>query len=150
MRVHPRRAMPFQGRMLRTGSQVHEIDLHPADEYPAVPILIEYAGSDGSGRGHNRSPDIHVLWRYVNGRWDEVARVRSQGPEWIAHLLPIVERLLLAMPAPANQVEIAGEVAARVLEFLDGQLDRLGNEGRERAMSFLFDQFAARMVAEAA
>ena len=145
MRVHPHRALPFEGRMFKTGSRVEEAELHPSSEYPAVPILIEYAGSDRTGRGHNRSPDVHVLWQFVDGVWNELARVRSHGPEWMVHLRPIVELVLVSLPV--NHIEIAGQVSARVLRFLDKELEHLADEGRERAMSFLFDQFAARLVA---
>jgi hypothetical protein len=143
--VHRTRLMPFDGTFFRTGAQVDEEALHPTPGYPELPLVIEFAGSTGTGRGHNRSPDVHVLWQYSAGAWNELARVTSQGPEWIPHMLPIVEQLLVALPA--NQIEAAAEASERVLCFLDEELERLTDEGRERAMSFLYDRFSARLVA---
>jgi hypothetical protein len=83
---------PFAGVFLRSGAVVDGASLWPTSDYPAIPLLIEFAGSDRSGRGHNRSLDIHVLWRFDGRAFREVARVKSQGREWVFDFLPIVER----------------------------------------------------------
>lgn len=147
LRVFPRRQVgAFEGVMLRCGSRIDETALWPAPDYPETPLLVEYAGSDRSGRGHNRSNDVHVLWKYdaAGQDWIEIARVISQGPEWVMHLLPIVQQLL-ANPG-VNFAEVAVEASGRVLALLDRELDVLEDEGRGRVMSFIFDQFASRAV----
>ncbi len=147
-RVNARGGVPFDGRLMRTGSLIEEADLRPAPDWPATPLLIEYAGNDHSGHGHRRSNDIHVLWKFTGGEWIELARVMSQGPEWWHHLGPIVLREIRS--APANYVELAGKVTDQVLALLDRELNALEDEGRGRAMSFLYDEFTARMVRAAA
>jgi hypothetical protein len=148
-RVNRRGPIPFEGRLLRTGSKIEEADLRPDTEWPETPLLIEYAGNDRSGRGHIRSRDIHVLWKFQNHEWIELSRATSHGPEWWYHLKPAVLREL-SMPE-VNYVELAGKASERVLELLDRELDQLPpGEGRERALSFIYDQFSARMVSQAA
>lgn len=137
---------PFEGRLFRCGMRVAVSDLRPTADYPEVPLLIEYAGNDASGSGHNRSNDIHLLWRYQAGAWVELARVASQGREWVFDILPIVQRELAG--APVHQcVADAEKVSQLVLGVLDRELLTLAGEGRSRALSFLWDELAARLVA---
>lgn len=137
---------PFEGRLFRCGMRVAVSDLRPTVDYPEVPLLIEYAGNDASGSGHNRSNDIHLLWRYEAGAWVQLARVASQGCEWVFDILPIVQRELAAAALPQS-VDDAEKVSNLVLGVLDRELLTLAGEGRARALSFLWDQFAARLVA---
>ena len=148
LRVTTLRGRPsFEGIFFRCGAAVEEAALRPTPEYPEIPLLIEYAGNDRTGRGHRRSNDIHILWRWNPARreWDEIARMLSQGPEWLHDLAPVVRRRV-ASP-PRRFVELAGDATARVLATLDGELAVLEDEGRERVMAFLYDQFTARFVA---
>jgi hypothetical protein len=147
-----RRAPFFEGALLRAGGFVEESALWPTPDYPLVPLLIEYAGSDGTGRGHNRSRDVHVLWRYVRGHsegkpsgdFEEVARVASHGAEWVYDLRPIVERELLR---PAIDHDARGRAAAsRLAALIDGALDELEDAGRESALAALYNQVAARFA----
>jgi hypothetical protein len=146
-RVFPRARNSFQifeGTHLRPGSRVHEADLRPTPDHPETPLLIEYAGNDRTGRGHNRSNDIHVLWKYEINGWVELARVTSQGPEWVTHLMPMaLKHMRGSIP---NDAEIAGKATRRILEVLDRELEGLAADGRERAMSFLYDEFTARLL----
>jgi hypothetical protein len=142
----------FEGRVFfRCGVNVERDALRPNEAYPATPLLLEYAGNDRTGRGHNRSNDIHVLWRFnaQRGEFDEIARAVSQGPEWFYHLAPIALREIEknAAPTPIDFVQVAAAVTSRVLAILDTELDSLEDEGRDRVMSFLYDQFTARLVA---
>lgn len=74
LRVYPeRRINAYEGKLLKPGAVIDETDLWPSAEYPAIPLLLEYAGTDGSKRdgskrGHNRAHDIYVLWRYDQAR----------------------------------------------------------------------------------
>lgn len=100
-----RAAIPFEGRLLRTGSRIEEAELRPGPDWPATPLLIEYAGTDHSGCGHNRSNDIHVLWKFTDGRWIEVETVISQGRGWWHHIRAQVFTEL-GIPPPQIQVRI--------------------------------------------
>ncbi|HEX4138392.1 MAG TPA: hypothetical protein VHY84_27525 [Bryobacteraceae bacterium] len=136
--------IPFDGRFFKTGSRVEESDLRPDPEWPETPLLIEYAGNDRSGRGHRRANDIHVLWKFEHHEWIEIDRITSQGPEWWHHLQPAVLRELAA--PLVNLAELAGKATDRILDMLDRELDVLEDDGRKRVMSFLYDQFTARMT----
>ncbi len=139
----------FDGRWFRTGRAVEESELRPSPDYPAVPVLLEYAGSDGSGRGHRRSRDVHILWRYDPGshEWLELARALSTGAEWVGYLAPIV-RDALRRP-PAEEAEEARRATERVMAVLDDELDALAGEHRSHALAFLYDHFAARLASAA-
>jgi hypothetical protein len=145
-----RRSGLIDGRFFRAGARVEETELWPAPGYPEVPLLLEFAGSDRAGRGHTRSADIHLLWRYDRARreFDEVARVRSHGAEWFHHLEPIVRRHMIR--PPVNHAEEARGASARVLAALEGELDRLEDEGRDSAIALLYNQVAARFAASVA
>jgi hypothetical protein len=148
-RVNRRKVIAFEGRYFRTGVTVDERELRPTLEWPEIPLLIEYAGSDRTGRGHRRSRDIHVLWKFEIGQWVELARVSSQGPEWVHHLKPIVLRELRV--APVNYIALATDATGRVLALLDAELDAMDeDEGRERIMFLLYDRFTARLLGDAA
>jgi hypothetical protein len=151
-----RRLSIFEGGHFRTGVLIDERDLHPAADYPATPLLIEYAGTDGtkardgSGWGHKRLSSVHILWRWDAERkdWEELARTRSYGPEWFHSLAPIVRRELAAAATPGDEIAAAGKASAHVVAVLDGELDRLSDDARRRCMSILHDQFTARLVLE--
>lgn len=134
----------FEGTFLRSGSAVDEAKLRPAPEWPETPLLIEFAGKAAPGRD---AADVHILWRWSEsaGQFEEIARVFSQGNEWFYHLAPVVRRLLNS-PEP-DYTAIARTVSSRVLDLLDRELQALADEGRERVMAMLWDQFAARLVA---
>ena len=152
------RSIPvFEGTFFRTGSLVDETKLRPTEEYPETPLLIEFAGTDGTkardstGCGHRRLSSIHILWRFDRDQktWEELARVRSYGGgEWFHHMAPIVKRELAAYRRPANAAEDAAKASSRVLAVLDNELDRLDRDGRSRAISMLYDQVTARLVLE--
>ena len=86
-RLSPNRALRnFEGQLLRSGALVEDSALWPDAHYPLVPLLIEFAGTDGlaangkPARGHNRARDIRILWRFdrERGEWDEVTRITSE------------------------------------------------------------------------
>ena len=141
-RLSPNRALRnFEGQILRSGALVEEAALWPDSHYPLVPLLIEFAGTDGlaangkPARGHNRARDIRILWRFdrERGAWDEVARITSEGSHWSADLAPIVEREL-ALPdmyAPRDDVEDAREEVGRLAALIDGALDGVDRRGQE-------------------
>jgi hypothetical protein len=152
-RLSPKRALRnFEGQLLRPGALVEEAALWPDSHYPLVPLVIEYAGTDGiaangkPARGHNRARDIRVLWRFDRGRaqWDEVARIASEGSHWYAMLAPLVERELV--PAAIDHAQDAREAAGRLAALIDGALAELSEEAREHALAFLYDQVAARFA----
>jgi hypothetical protein len=152
-RLSPNRALRnFEGQLVRSGALVEESALWPDPHFPLVPLLIEFAGTDGiaangkPARGHNRARDIRILWRFDRARqaWDEVVRITSDGSHWYADLAPIVERELV--PAAVDNVAEARAAIGRLVALIDGELDALAEEGREHALAFLYDEVAARFA----
>lgn len=145
-RVHPERVMAnaFEGVLLKPGSKIEHSALWPDEGYPEKPILLEYAGSDHSGRGHNRSNQIHILWRYENEGWSEIARTSSVGAEWIPHMISIALREL-GGPAKLNP-DLAEKVASSFLSRLDGELRELGAGDCGLVLNFILEQVEARMM----
>jgi hypothetical protein len=135
----------FSGKIFKCGSTVDEAELWPTSRYPVTPLLLEYAGSDRSGWGHRRSKDIHILWRYAGGgKWDEIARTLSEGPEWFTYFAFIVKREMVR-----PEIDHAGEAreaSARLCALIDGELAPLAAEGRARTVSFLYNEIAARFA----
>lgn len=149
LRVYPRRDFnAFEGMLLKPGAVIEESALWPTEEYPRTPLLLEYAGNDCSGRGHNRSNDIYILWRYCRaaGKWNEIARCVSQGAEWMHHMkaIAIAE---LGREGVAADPRQAATVSGRVLGMLDAELERMDTLERHLVMSFVLQEFSARAVA---
>jgi hypothetical protein len=140
----------FEGRFFKCGAAVEDAALWPTDHYPVTPLLVEYAGSTGRdvrglpARGHNRARDLYILWRFNLGcrEWEEVAQVISEGPEWYEYFRPIVEREIIK--PPVDHVTEARAATGRLAALIDGELNQLADEGRERALSFLYDEIAMR------
>jgi hypothetical protein len=152
LRVYPHRSWnAFDGSPVKPGALVDESALWPTAEYPETPLLLEYAGNDHSGRGHNRSLDIYLLWRYdrAQARWTELMRCKSQGLEWIESMKPVALQEL-ARTAPAPDPWTADRVSILVLSLLDIELEKLGPAERHLAMSFVYQEFSARVLAYAA
>jgi hypothetical protein len=147
-RVHPEREMAnaFEGVLLKPGCAVEHAALWPDSRYPEKPLLLEFAGTDHTGRGHNRSNQIHVLWRYepARGVWVQLARTLSQAADWIPQMKVMALRELGGPPAPDPL--IASKAASVFLARLDLEFGELGAGDRHIAMNLVFEQLLARMV----
>jgi hypothetical protein len=143
--VYPRRSFAaFEGPLFRPGSVIEVAQLWPEADYPRVPLVIEYAGNDATGRGHRRSNDIYVLWRYEIARnaFTEVLRCVSQGADWLAHMRPAVIAELGR--TETRDAKAAANLSGRVLALLDAELELLSDDERAVAMLFVYEQLAAR------
>jgi hypothetical protein len=151
LRVYPRRRMAnaFEGKLLKPGAVIDEKELWPTADYPAVPLLLEFAGNDHTGHGHRRSNDIYVLWRYDGDRWTELVRSAGRGADWIEHLKPVALRELARTAPPADPDAAAG-ISSRVLGVLDRELELLDAEARHLVMAFVYQEFTSRTVTWAA
>jgi hypothetical protein len=135
---------PFDGPLLRCGSVIDEAELWPAQDFPDVPLLLEYAGNDRSGRGHNRSNSIYILWRYDRDRnaFVEVMRCVSKNAGWIDQVRAVA--IIELKVGFERDPEMASKVSARIIIVLDRELDLLDQEDRGLVMIFVYEQFAAR------
>ena len=136
----------FEGKLLKPGSSIEESALWPDEEYPPTPLLLEYAGTDGSGWGHNRSNDIYVLWRYDRGRFIEIARCISQGADWVATLRPLALAEIGRERAPVD-AHAAAAISERLLGVLDLELERLSEAEKVLLMNLIYQEFSARAAA---
>jgi hypothetical protein len=148
-RVYRRRATAvFDGPVFRCGTLIDAAALWPDESYPGFAegfaLVLEFAGSDATGRGHRRSNDIYILWRYERKRnaFVEVVRCVSQGLEWIDYIRPvaITEMGLIEV----RDAFIAQKVVGRVLAMLDAELETLGSDDCALVMGFVYEQFIAR------
>lgn len=139
-RVRPAAANGFQfeGRILRPGGAI------PEDELPEPAIVLEGAGSDGSGK--KNSPYLYVLWRYDRAKqdWQEIARAWSESWHWALDLGPIAERAL----KPCQPVPDVRAVAERLTKLIDTEMEPLEPRMRAQLASVLHDRFATRIVAD--
>jgi hypothetical protein len=138
--------LAFPGKLFRCGRAVEESELWPEEGYPETPLLIEFAGRDRVGRGHNRSTWLHVLWRYDLHRreWAELCRASSVGAEWVEYLKPAI--LAELRNEPRCPVDAAARASGKVLMLLDGELDQLSDEERRLAMTLVYEQVTARLA----
>jgi hypothetical protein len=142
----------FDGPLFRPGSWIEESQLWPTPHSPVYPLLLEWASTTGlqangkPARGHNRSQDVHVLWRYDRParQFCEIIRILSEGPEWYESIAPIVARWIVR--PPIDHVAEARTATGRLAALMDGVLAELTDEGREIALSFFYDQVVARMA----
>jgi hypothetical protein len=154
--VYPQRPAhaAITGRLLKCGAVIDEAQLWPTSEYPAVPLLLEYAGKNRKFLNDRNADDIHVLWRYdrATTSWREIARCLSKGTDWFAHIRPIAiaELARTKPPAGPDAHVLAAEVSSRVLRLLDDELDRLTLADRTVVMDLVYHQFAARAVEDLA
>jgi hypothetical protein len=148
-RVEPdsRTGFDFFGTLLRPGSQIARSELRPAPDYPERPLLLECAGSDGSGWGHRRSPSVYILWVYdrASSAWVEMVRTTAPAWEWTERLGPLAQALL-ADTAPRMPPGRASEVAGHILHYTDFELDTLPAGERTAALAILHDELAWRSV----
>jgi hypothetical protein len=143
----------FQGRMLRPGALVTPAELHPGSEYPATPVLLEYAAAGipgtnvGTGTGHNRRASVYVLWRYHSSEWVEIGRAVSESWTWALDLGPIARRALAESRSVSVVVVVdVRQIAVRIANLLDAELRALNAGDRQRIIAILHDQFACRFL----
>lgn len=136
----------FEGILLKPGSRVEHGALWPNAGFPDTPLLIEFAGSDRTGSGHNRSKQIHILWRFdlKKTEWVEIARTLSLGSDWIPHLVAIALKEL-GGPPPPDATE-AVKASSRFLSGLDSELRALGEGEQGMVLNLVYEQVAARLI----
>jgi hypothetical protein len=147
--------MAFQGKLLRCGAAIEDVELWPDEDWPAAPLLLEYAGLDysaplqrlGNGYGGKRRALIHILWRYECDEcaWRELARSSSVDNDWIEHFAAIA-RVELRRGARKAPREVAAIASARCVEALDRELRELQGEELVLALGLIYEQVAARVV----
>lgn len=137
-------ANAFEGKLFKPGSVIDVSELWPDPGYPENPLLLEFAGSDRTGKGHNRSNHVYVLWRYAPDHgWVELARTFSQSNDWIFNMRSIALREL---GPPLPDPEHAKKAISAFLVALDSRLKELSEPDRLIALNLLHENVLARIV----
>jgi hypothetical protein len=141
-------AFGYEGEFLRPGATIDEDKLFLPGTDLRTAIVLESAGSDGKGRGNNRSPCVFILWRYsrATALWTELARASSVDWTWSLDLRPIAIRAL-AGGIPPVTLDVPA-VASRIAWLLDGELAPLKGVDLAVALDLVHGELAARIVAE--
>jgi hypothetical protein len=136
----------FEGQMLRSGTVVTDAQLRPSDEWPAMPVLLEFVMVmvEQGKLGRKRAEQQYVLWRFDGYVWIELGRAQSPSWQWAIDLRELAVRALAQGPEvmpdlAAVQARIAAAIA-RELEGLEGEL-------QSRVLGIVHDQIACRVAA---
>jgi hypothetical protein len=147
LRVDPRApcGFGFEGKILRPGSTVTDAELRPSEEYPEMPVLLEYAQVAAQGRrGHNRRESLYVLWRFDGATWIELGRSMSASWEWAIDLRPLAVRALDQRPHVMRDLAAAQK---RIAAALAQELEGLESADQWRVLGIIHDQLACRVAA---
>lgn len=143
----------FEGIFFRAGAIVSVAQLRPNEQFPEIPVVLEYMPGAVHGEpGERRRRDqVYILWRYEwdAGEWRELARAASESWQWAIELRPVAVRALQDARSRAGMEKLPDlpAIARRIALFLDGELKLLDPEDRVRVIGVLHDQFASRLVA---
>jgi hypothetical protein len=119
-------------------------ELRPTVEYPETPVLLECAGIAKTGRGHNRSEYLYIVWRFDahSDEWRELGRAQSAACEWAADLAPIARR---AIDEQIGAPDLT-EVERRISVYLNSELGRVAERDRMQVLAVIHDAIATRIV----
>ena len=136
----PMNGFQFGGRFLRPGALISEADL------PQRAVLLEGAGSEGSGRRDSKY--LYILWQFDWGRreWVELARVWAECWEWAMELGPIAQRAL----EPVQPVPDVRRAAERLSAVIQREMAAFEEAQRAQLAAVLHDRFATHIAAAAA
>jgi hypothetical protein len=144
-------AFDWEGKHLRPGRRVRELELRPEPYYPAIPILLECAtsplsvGKPGGGRLQR------ILWRYQpdSHGWEKLisAEIADNDASWVNKLAPIAIEALTQQGAnrPAVMPNLA-EIKKRLNAILDRELEPLDVEDRGPILTAIYETLAARIA----
>jgi hypothetical protein len=109
-------------------------------------LVLECAGPESAGRGHNRSEVLWILWRWERGDWRECGRALAIGREWIHILGPLAEHLLTE-PVALHEVKArCASLAEEIAEMVQNRVRREPIELQKQVWQSLYDQIPGRIV----
>lgn len=146
-----RTAFEWKGDLLAPGSTIPESQLWPNGTFPRTPLIVEFAGAENPGRGHNRhlSDNTVILWRYErsdaqDGKFIEVGRVSAPAGMWAMLLEPLVRD---AMAKESGFVALDFDlIRSRISRVIAAELDLVGNGDRARLLTLVHDELAGRIA----
>jgi len=126
----------LKGRLYRPGQRVSR------DALPDPLVVVEAAGRSKTGRGHNRSEYLYILWHW-DGEWREVARAISPSWDWQWILGPAARKLLTTAPIQ----ERAARHVDELLTAIDCAMADVDPELRPLVCAGIEERLAAGKVA---
>jgi hypothetical protein len=135
----------FRYRLFKSGASVKSEDLGEQ------PVLIEFAGSQGSWRRGKHREFLWILWRFdtAENDWREIARALAYGPEWAPILRdPAIQAMRsVAATSEPNPMVRGREVAAGLLTAIDEAMVMELPAVRMLAIHAIYDGMAGRVAA---
>ncbi len=132
----------FEGKLLRPGETI------PAGQLPEPAVLLECAGTEGRGRGHNRGDVRYIVWRWDRSArdWQELAQCSSVSGDWALALNGVALRAL----HPDDQVITPFDCEAsvdRILSFAESEMHGMQSRLRNRVLERLYGRIAGFIAA---
>jgi hypothetical protein len=146
MRPAPASGWDFVGKIFPCGKVVDEKSLRPDSTWPAVPLVLESAGTGASGplrHGSRRNPSWFVLWRLDGANWTEIARVQASGLEWVKLIAPAVEKELAP---PVVGEDMIHAMCFKMLQLFDRWALKQTPENRHLMVQLMHDEIAGRVA----
>jgi len=135
----------FRYRLFKPGAVVE------AEDLGEQPVLIEYAGQQGTWKAGKHRESLWVLWRFDADAkdWREIARALAFGPEWAPILRdPAIQAMRPAAATEGVNPMVRGrEVAASLLTVIDEAMVMELPAVRVMVLNTIYDGMAGRVAA---
>ncbi len=135
----------FEGQLYAPGTRL------PAEDIGTHPVLLEFAGPQGTWARKKKRAYLWILWRYdwEIKDWMEVARATAHGWEWALILRgPAIRALAPREATMAPDPSTRGrEVTEELLEAIDAALVLELSAVRALVLTSIYDRMAGRIVA---
>jgi hypothetical protein len=135
----------FRYKLFRSGVRVD------AEELGERPVLIEYAGQQGSFKKGKHREHLWILWRFDHAEmnWKEIARALAYGPEWALILRdPAIQAMRPAVAVEGVNPMVRGrEVAEGLLKGIDEAMVMELPAVRVLVLNTIYDGMAGRVAA---
>jgi len=116
-------------------------------------LIVEFAGADNPGHGHNRhgSDNTVILWRYERsgegvGVFLKLGQVVAPGAMWALLLEPLVRQAMwddAGGNPPAPDVDL---IRGRITAMLGAELDLVSDAQRASILTLVHDELAGRIA----
>jgi hypothetical protein len=131
--------MGFVGKIHAPGAVV------PLEELGARGVVLECVGPEKPARGR-QTPVTWILWRWVEGKWQELARTAAIGWEWSLTLKEPAYRALYPKPEFYDVLSRGREVASELMVRIEERLNPEPKDVRTGVYASLYDQVAGRIA----
>lgn len=134
----------YEGRYLRPGQRM------PLTELPEGNVILlectEIETTAKRSRDLKGWESLYILWRFDRSskEWTEIARFQGAAGDW-ATLLKEAARFALGRVSWGIIPKVA-DVVVRMRDLLDRELGELEDSQQSKALAYLHDEFAARIV----